>query len=41
MAPGESARLMGWPPPWEHGSPLQNLVLQLLSSLVGKSTDTQ
>ncbi|WP_329625954.1 hypothetical protein OG357_38620 (plasmid) [Streptomyces sp. NBC_01255] len=30
MAPGESARLVGWPPHWENGSPLQNLVHELL-----------
>ncbi|MFD4475871.1 hypothetical protein ACFWPU_07120 [Streptomyces sp. NPDC058471] len=33
MAPGESARLLGWPPAWRRGSPLQDLVHQLLASL--------
>ncbi|MFI5987689.1 hypothetical protein ACIBEA_43380 [Streptomyces sp. NPDC051555] len=30
MAPDESSRLVGWPPHWEHGSPLHNLVHELL-----------
>ncbi|MCX4673620.1 hypothetical protein OG453_44500 [Streptomyces sp. NBC_01381] len=33
MAPGESARLLGWPPAWPYGSPLQHLVHELLAGL--------